>query len=159
MFPSSPKSENLKNPEPSTNEYSHKRSFDDLYGDLDIQAGAHLYTVTHSDELSSTDDIGDLINKGKDIFTEFGSLFEATKKTHVTELAHVRIERELGFEYLKENMEKERDQLKKGKTEEVLERITKENNDLVTKKDTVNEEFIQKMDDVKQELHQVRLEK
>ena len=161
MFPASTKSANLKSPEPSTNQDSHKRSFDDLYGDLDIQAGAHLCTVTHSDESSGTDDIGDLINKGKEIFTEFGSLFETAEKKYVTELAHVRMEREFGFEYLKEKAEKDREQLKqeKEKTEEVLERITKEKNDLESNKDTVNEEFIQKMDDVKQELHQVRLEK
>ena len=89
MFPASPKSANLKNPEPSTDEYSQKRFFDDLYGDFDIQAGAHLYTVTHSDELSSTYDIGDLLNKGKDIFTEFGSLFEGMSELNANSVLSV----------------------------------------------------------------------
>ena len=135
MFPSSPTSANL-------NDSSHKRSIDDLYGDLDIQ---EAYTPTFT-----TDDVANLVNKAKDIFTDFGSLFERTKKKHVTELAHVRMEREFGFEYLKQEKEK---------TEKVLERIIKEKDELELKNNTVNEEFIQKMDDVEQELHQERLEK
>ena len=123
MFPSSPTSANL-------NDSSHKRTIDDLYGDLDIQ---EAYTPTFT-----TDDVANLVNKAKDIFTDFGSLFERTKKKHVTELAHMKMEWEFGFEYLKQEKEK---------TEKVLERITKEKDELELKNNTVNEEFIQKMDD------------
>ena len=98
----------------------------------------------------TTDDVADLVNKAKNIFTVFGSLFERTKKKHVAELAHMKTEREFGFEYLKQEKEK---------TEKVLERIIKEKDELELKNNTVNEEFIQKMDDVEQELHQERLEK